>query len=599
MVFGDVGQEHLQFNEKTLWTGGPGNDPSYTGGIWTSPRPGALAEARRLVLQQGSQDPRVITDLLAQPREGYGSYQPFGDLYLDGRTPAEVSGYRRELDLAGGVARVRYAVGSTAFTREAFASYPDHAVVLRISADRAGSISFATRLTTPHERTALSVAGGRLRLAGHLSNGMALECQVQVRNEGGQRVDGADRVTVSGADAVTILLTAGTSYVHRYPDYTGADPHRAVTDTLDAAAHRSYRQLLARHQADYRGLFDRVRLDIGQGAPQVPTDRLLAGYTGGATPDDRALEALFFDYGRYLLISSSRAGSLPANLQGVWNKDREFLRHTGYPIMAEAARFWLDNLVTDPRDGALVAAPSYSPEHGPYTAGAALSQQIVRDLFTNVVAAGTVLGTDLAFRTTVRRALSRLDPGLRIGRWGQLQEWKDDLDDPLDTHRHVSQLFGLYPGDQISPTGTPAYAQAARVSLVAREANPDGPATPAGAAPGRPACGPGCCAATRRSRASGTSTCSTRCPTCGTPTRRSRSMATSAPPPGSPRCCCRATPAPSRCCPRCRGPGRRAASTGCGRAARSRSAPPGGPATRRGSGSAATTAGWYGCAARC
>jgi alpha-L-fucosidase 2 len=575
MIFGGIGQEHVQFNEKTLWTGGPGNDPSYTGGIWTAPRPGALAEARRLVLQQGPQDPQVITDLLAQPREGYGSYQTFGDLYLDGETPAEVSGYRRELDLRHGVARVRYTVGSTTFTREAFASYPDHTIVLRISADRRGSVSFATRLATPHPQTAVSVAGGRLTLAGHLSNGMALESQVLVRNDGGSRVDGTDRVTVTGADSVTLLLAAGTSYVHRYPDYTGADPHRRVTATLDAAARRSFRQLLARQQTDYRGLFDRVRLDLGQRTPQLPTDRLLAAYTGGSTSDDRALEALFFAYGRYLLISSSRAGSLPANLQGVWNKDTSaawsadyhvninlqmnywpaevtnltettsplfdyidglrprgraaaramfdsagwvvqnettpfdytgvhdwptafwlpeaaawltqhmwehyqftrdtgFLRRTGYPVMREAAEFWLANLVRDPRDGTLVAAPSYSPEHGPYTAGAAMSQQIVWDLFTNVLTASRTIGADPAFRARVQRALAQLDPGLRVGRWGQLQEWKEDLDDPQDTHRHVSHLFSLYPGDQIGPSTTPALAQAAQVSLQARESDPAG-----------------------------------------------------------------------------------------------------------------------------
>ena len=575
MIFGGIGQERVQFNEKTLWSGGPGEDPDYTGGIWKAPRPGALAEARRLVLQQGPQDPQVITDLLAQPRQGYGSYQPFGDLFLDGEEPAEVTGYRRELDLAAGVSRVRYTIGSTTFTREAFASYPDHAIVLRISADRPRSVSFAVRLTTPHPDAAVTVARGRLTLAGHLTNGMALEAQAQVLTDGGHRADGGDRVTVRGADSVTIVLTAGTSYVQRFPDYSGSDPHARVAATLHAALSRPFRRLLDRHQADYRRLFDRVRLDIGQRAPAVTTDRLLAAYSGGSSTDDRALEALFFAYGRYLLISSSRAGSLPANLQGVWNKDtsaawsgdyhvninlqmnywpaeitnlgetaaplfdfidamrppgreaarvmfgsvgwvvenettpfgytgvhdwptafwlpeaaawltqhlwehyqftrdREFLRRTAYPIMAETAEFWLANLVVDPRDGKLVAVPSYSPEHGPYTAGAAMSQQIVWNLFTNVVDASELLDTDRALRNRVKHALAQLDPGLRIGRWGQLQEWKEDLDDPLDTHRHVSHLFALYPGNQIGPSTTPQIAQAALASLQARESDPNG-----------------------------------------------------------------------------------------------------------------------------
>jgi alpha-L-fucosidase 2 len=575
MIFGGVGRERVQFNEKTLWSGGPGEDPDYTGGIWKAPRPGALATARRLVLEQGPQDPQVITGLLAQPREGYGSYQPFGDVFLDGEEPAQVTGYRRELDLAAGVSRVRYTVGSTTFTREAFASFPDHVIVLRVTADRRRSVSFAVRLTTPHPDAEVSVARGRLRLAGHLANGMALEAQVQVLTDGGHRADAADRVTVTGADTVTIVLTAGTSYVQRFPDYSGEDPHARVTSTLDAALRAPFRLLLERHQADYRRLFDRVQLNIGQRTPAIPTDQLRAAYTGGSSADDRALEALFFAYGRYLLISSSRAGSLPANLQGVWNKDtsaawsadyhvninlqmnywpaevtnlsettaplfdfidrmrpagreaarvmfgspgwvvenettpfgytgvhdwptafwfpeaaawltqhlwehyqftqdREFLRRTAYPIMAETAEFWLANLVADPRDGKLVAVPSYSPEHGPYTAGASMSQQIVWNLFTHVVEAGEVLGSDRVFQRRVSRALAQLDPGLRVGHWGQLQEWKEDLDDPLDTHRHVSHLFALHPGNQIGPDTAPAMAQAALVSLQARESDPNG-----------------------------------------------------------------------------------------------------------------------------
>ncbi|MBC6463684.1 glycoside hydrolase N-terminal domain-containing protein [Actinomadura sp. HBU206391] len=445
MIFGGIGQERVQFNEKSLWTGGPGEDPAHTGGVWESPRPTALAEARRL----------------------------------------------------------------------------------------------------------------------------------QVLAEGGTRTDAADHVTVTAADAVTLLLTAGTDHVHRLSDYKGDHPHARVTARLDAAAAKPYGRLLARHEADYRELFGRVRLDLGQRPPTVPTDQLLKAYTGGSSPSERALEALMFAYGRYLLISSSRAGSLPANLQGVWNKDtsaawsgdyhpninpqmnywpaevtnltettgplfefidglrprgrqsakvifdadgwvvnnetnafdftgvhdwptafwfpeaaawltrhlwehyeftgdRAFLRSRAYPIMREAAEFWLDFLVADPRDGTLVAVPSYSPEHGKFTAATSMSQQIVWDLFTNVLAAGKVHGGDTAFRAGLGRALSKLDPGLRVGSWGQLQEWKEDLDDPADTHRHVSHLYALHPGSQISPVTTPAYAQAAKVSLTAREGDGSG-----------------------------------------------------------------------------------------------------------------------------
>ncbi|WP_201788844.1 glycosyl hydrolase family 95 catalytic domain-containing protein [Amycolatopsis orientalis] len=571
-VHGGVAREHLQFNEKSLWSGGPGADPAYTGGNWESPRPGALAEARKAILEKGPQQPEAMAALLGQPKRAYGSYQSFGDVYLDGAEPAEVKDYRRELDISRALSRVGFVADGVRYTRESFASYPDGVIVVRVSADRPGAVSFTTRLTSPHPRSAVSVSDGRLTLAGELAdNGMALEAQLLVRNQGGSRVDSADGIAVSGADSVTLVLAAGTDYVHRYPDYVGRFPHQRVGATIDAAARRSFDDLLARHERDYRTLYDRVRLDIGQQTPSMPTDRLLAAYTGGPGAADRALEALFFNYGRYLLVSSSRPGSLPANLQGVWNQsssapwsadyhvninlqmnywpaevtnlgettpplfdfidrlrprgretartmfdaggfvlhnetnpfdytgvhdwptafwfpesaawlsrhlwehyeftqDRGFLREKAYPILREAARFWLDSLQADPRDGKLVAVPSYSPEHGPYTAGAAMSQQVVWDLFTNVLDAGEVLGGDQAFRSRVAGARAKLDPGLRVGSWGQLQEWKEDLDDPADTHRHVSHLYGLHPGRQISPLGTPEFAAAAEKSLAAREA---------------------------------------------------------------------------------------------------------------------------------
>jgi alpha-L-fucosidase 2 len=372
---------------------------------------------------------------------------------------------------------------------------------------------------------------------------------------------------VTGADSAWFALAAGTDYADTHPDYRGPDPHAAVARAVQQAGDR-YEALLVRHTRDHRALFRRVALDLGrQLSADVPTDALLAAYTGGTSPADRALEALYFQYGRYLLIASSRPGSLPANLQGVWNNsttppwsadyhtniniqmnywpaeaanlaettapyDRfvealrapgrrtakemfgsrgwvvhnetnpygftgvhdwatafwfpeaaawltqqmyehyrfggstDYLRTTAYPVMKEATEFWLDNLRTDPRDGTLVVTPSYSPEHGDFTAGAAMSQQIVHDLFTNTLEAARILGDTPDFRRRVEDALNRLDPGLRIGSWGQLQEWKADLDDPSDTHRHVSHLFALHPGRQIEPGSE--WAEAAKVSLTAR-----------------------------------------------------------------------------------------------------------------------------------
>jgi alpha-L-fucosidase 2 len=311
-----------------------------------------------------------------------------------------------------------------------------------------------------------------------------------------------------------------------------------------------------------------VTLALDPGASKLPTDRLRAQYGSGNAKADRQLEQLYFQYGRYLLIGSSREGSLPANLQGVWNhhatppwnsdyhvninlqmnywpaevanlpettpplfgfvehlvapgklaaqryfgadgwtmflntniwgyvgpidwptafwqpeasawlaqhfyehylfsRDTGFLKSRAWPVMKGAAEFWLDALVTDPRDGKLVVSPSYSPEHGPFTAGTSMSQQIVADLLTNSAEAARLVG-DKAFATRIDGALAKLDRGLRIGSWGQLQEWKADLDDAKNDHRHVSHLFALHPGRAIDPLKNPELAAAARRTLDAR-----------------------------------------------------------------------------------------------------------------------------------
>jgi len=573
MVFGGVAVETVQFNEKTLWTGGPGSSQGYNFGNWTTPRPTAIADVQRDLDERLRISPDEVASRLGQPKSGFGSYQTFGDLTLRlPEDPGPVAGYRRSLDIADAVARVSYVDDGVRYSREYFASEPDGVLVVRVSADRRGKVAFTAGVTAPANRSSRATAvRGRITFAGALTdNGLRYESQVQVRTEGGRRVDNADgTVTVSGADAAVLVLGAGTDYAATYPTYRGRDPHAAVTATVDRAAAKSYRRLLDAHRADYSALFDRVRLDIGQRMPDVPTDDLLAAYTGGATPADRALEALFFQYGRYLLVASSRAGSLPANLQGVWNdstsppwdadyhvninlqmnywpaettnlsettaplfdyadamvppgrvtareiygndgwvvnnetnpygftglhnypasfwfpeagawlalhyyehyrftKDERFLRTRAYPLMKELARFWLDELVVDPRDGTLVVSPSFSPENGDFTAGASMSQQIVWSLFTNLLDAGRVLGGDRAFLAEVGSARERLDPGTRIGSWGQLQEWKGDWDSPTDQHRHVSHLFALHPGDQIAPLTDPELAEAAKVSLTAR-----------------------------------------------------------------------------------------------------------------------------------
>jgi alpha-L-fucosidase 2 len=575
MIFGGVASERIQFNEKTLWSGGPGS-AGYNFGNWASPRPDAIERVQRAINERTRLAPEEVAAALGQARAGYGSYQTFGDLTLTlPAVPTTIEQYRRQLDIAHAMARVEYVADGVRYVREYFASHPDRMVVVRLTADRPGSIAFTAAVTTPGGRTKTVTAGrGRITLAGTLTdNGLRFEAQIQVLAEGGTRMEGADgSVTVAGADRAVLILAAGTDYADRYPTYRGTDPHPRVSAAVDRAAGRPYGTLVAAHLHDHRELFGRVRLDIGQRMPDLPTDDLLRQYQSGHSTADRALEALFFQYGRYLLIASSRPGepgaTLPANLQGVWSQyewapwsadyhvninlqmnywpaeianlsettdplfdfvdalrapgavtaremfgnrgwvvhnetnpfgftgvhdwptafwfpeaaawvaqhyfehyrftlDRRFLRERAYPVMREVAQFWLDELVVDPRDGTLVVSPSYSPEHGDFSAGASMSQQIVWDLFTNVVEAAGVLG-DERFGAEVAASLRRLDPGTRVGSWGQLQEWKVDWDDPTDTHRHVSHLFGLYPGRQISLAKTPEVARAAEVSLRAR-----------------------------------------------------------------------------------------------------------------------------------
>lgn len=532
MVFGGPEVERLQFNEQTLWLG----------------------------------------DEIEM-----GSYQPFGDLFVEWAHSVP-TGYRRELDLSDATHRVTYRDNGTAYRRESFASYPDQVLVMRFTADKPGAHSGVIRLTDAHQAK-ISADGNRLMSVGKLSNGLDYEAQVWVLQEGGQLAQEGDTLRVVRSNHVTVLLAAGTSFANDpQRNWRGEHPHQRVTRRLEAAAKRTCEQLHAAHTADYRNLFDRVSLDLGAGDSGKPTnERLAARKRGDADP---ALEALLFQYGRYLLIGSSRPGGLPANLQGIWNadlkpawysgytcninlqmnywpaeptglsechqpmfqwirnmavvykrtkdervkapkgrgwssysttnpmggssrwgihrpnsawlvqhmwlhyeftRDKEFLRTVAYPAIKEVVEFWEDRLIVGP-DGKLITPDGWSPEHGPVKRGdrivlqegdrtphpgVSYDQQIVWDLFSNYVDAAAALGVDPEYRAKVASMRDRL-LGPRVGRWGQIQEWMEDLDDPKDHHRHNSHLFALHPGRQISPRTTPDWAAAARVSLNAR-----------------------------------------------------------------------------------------------------------------------------------
>lgn len=570
MVFGGVESERLQIAEKSLWTGGPGSEGGYDYGL---PAQSVADEVRAVGRQlfDTPLEPEPLARRLGRRMHNYGDYQSFGDLIIELEPPdggSGISDYRRELDLDSAMARVRYKQGNAAYRREYFVSHPDQLLVGRWYAT--GMQKLRVRYAVPDNRSAdVLVEGNRIQVSGALkANGLEYAVNLAVIPDCGSVSADGDALRVESECVVTFLLSARTNYRMVYPDYRAAmDPVTAARKDVQAAK-ANYGALVSSHKSDHQALFRRVALDLDPKPSKLPTDRLRAQYGGGDARADRQLEQLYFQYGRYLLIASSRAGSLPANLQGVWNHyakppwnsdyhvninlqmnywpaemanlgettpplwdfvehlmtpgrlaaqryfgakgwtmflntniwgyvgpidwptafwqpeasawlaqhfyehyrfhlDPAFLKSRAWPVMKGAAEFWLDALVEDPLDGKLRVSPSYSPEHGPFTAGAAMSQQIVADLFTNTVEAARVVG-DQAFGAKVEAALARLDRGLRVGSWGQLQEWKADLDDPKSDHRHVSHLFALHPGRAIHPDRQPELAAAARKTLDAR-----------------------------------------------------------------------------------------------------------------------------------
>jgi alpha-L-fucosidase 2 len=570
MVFGGTSSERLQVAEKSLWTGGPGTEGGYDYGLPTASQVDLMRATGRQLLEGKTLDPEAVAKQLGRKMHNYGDYQSFGDLLIELETPepGEVTGYRRELDLDTGVARVKFVQGNVGYRREYFASHPDQLLVGRWYAT--GIQKLRVRYNVPENRSAqFVVERNRILVSGALkSNGLKYAVNLTVIPECGSVVADGNSLRIESECAVTFLLAARTNYQMAYPNYrTSTDPVAAAAKDVQASKGQ-FGAIFASHKSDTQELFRRVTLALDPGASKLPTDRLRAQYGSGNSKADRQLEQLYFQYGRYLLIGSSREGSLPANLQGVWNhhatppwnsdyhvninlqmnywpaevanlaettpplfgfvehlvtpgklaaqryfgaagwtlflntniwgyvgpidwptafwqpeasawlaqhfyehylfnRDTAFLRSRAWPVMKGAAEFWLDALVTDPRDGKLVVSPSYSPEHGPFTAGASMSQQIVADLLTNSAEAARLVG-DKAFATRIDGALAKLDRGLRIGSWGQLQEWKADLDDAKNDHRHVSHLFALHPGRAIDPVKNPELAAAARKTLEAR-----------------------------------------------------------------------------------------------------------------------------------
>jgi len=584
MVFGGVAEEHLQINEDTLWGGGPHD--------YTNPDAYShLSELRQLIFAgKGKQADELSARMMGRPSL-LMPYQPFCDLHLRflGDGPAEE--YARELDLRRAVSTVRYRRGDVVYLREAFVSRPDQVLVEHLTASRPASLRFVLQLDTrqPAGKTEAYEAGS-LKLDGQVEPrqnpayawtgswsepGLRYSARLKLRVVGGRIVRGDHTLTVENADEATLILSGATSF-RNFRDITG-DAARQADAFVAAAAGKSFAQLLAAHLADYQPIFQRVSLRLGDGVqPATATDARIKSF---AQDGDPQLAALYYQFGRYLLIASSRPGGQPANLQGLWNQDlvpawsskwttninlqmnywpaetgdlweeeqplwdlirdlratggetarihyhargwvlhhntdlwrattpvdgswglwptgaawlanqmwdhyefsgdRAFLRQQAYPAMKEAAEFLLDTLVEAPPGtpfaGKLVTNPSFSPEnqyslHGDVahlSYATTMDLEIVNDLFTRTAAAAALLGLDAPLRAQMEAAQRRLPP-LQVGARGQLQEWIADYQETEPEHRHVSHLYGLFPGATVSTAKTPQLAAAAQRSLELR-----------------------------------------------------------------------------------------------------------------------------------
>lgn len=573
MVYGGTSREELQLNEETLWGGGP----------YRNDNPKALeslAEVRNLIFSGKTMDAQNLIDQTFYTGRNGMPYQTIGSLIIEAPGHEKAKNYYRDLDLERAVATTRYQVDGVNFQREVFASFPDRVIIVRFTADKPGELNFKVSYDSPLQST-VRKQGKKLVLRGKggdhegVKGVIEVESQSQVIAEGG-KVSLTDKyISVEHATAATLYIAAATNFVNYY-NVKGNESKKASA-LLAGAMKKEYSEALKAHTDYYQSQFNRVSLSLGgenTKTARQETVKRIAGFSQGNNP---ALAALMFQYGRYLLISSSQPGGQPANLQGIWNHqlnapwdgkytinintemnywpaevtnlsetheplfdlvqdlsvtgretartmygcngwvahhntdiwrvtgpvdkafygtwpvggawltthlwqhylytgDKDFLRKS-YPAMKGAADFFLGYMIPHPKYGWKVTAPSMSPEHGPkgedtkkastIVSGCTMDNQIIFDVLSNTLAASEILELPVAYRDSLRTLLSEMAP-MQIGRYNQLQEWLEDLDDPKDGHRHVSHAYGLFPSNQISPFTHPQLFQAVKNTLLQR-----------------------------------------------------------------------------------------------------------------------------------
>jgi alpha-L-fucosidase 2 len=573
MVFGGIDHERVVLNESTMWSGSHQD----------ADRPEAykvLPKIRELLLRGENEEANRLTQesfVCQGPGSAgaaYGKFQIFGNLVIDS-PHREVTGYRRSLDLTRATTTVSYHAGTSEYAREAFVSAPQNVVLYRYRCSQPGSITFDARLARP-ERASVHADGPDYVIEGSLDSGnparagIRFEGRLRVVAVGGHVRTDSRGIHVENADEATLIFSAGTSMF---------DPKFAqnAKTRVRAAAQKSFVALEREHVKDYQRFFRRVELKLPEGpdAHRPTAERLIGSNRGG---DDPSLAALYFNFGRYLLISGSRPDSpLPTNLQGIWAEEidtpwngdfhldvnvqmnywpaettnlsdcvkplvklvqglttngnktaKAYYRANGwlahpitnpwrftspgegatwgsdctcgawlcehlwnhyaytldkkylasvYPTMKGAAEFFAETLVEEPKHHWLVTAPSNSPENAyidpksgkalAVCMGPTMDTEIIRELFSNVIESAKILGVDSEFRAIIESKRARLAP-FQIGKHAQLMEWLEDYEEAEPHHRHTSHLYALYPGNQITPEGTPELARAAKISLERR-----------------------------------------------------------------------------------------------------------------------------------
>jgi alpha-L-fucosidase 2 len=570
MVFGNPATEQIQLNEETIWAGQPNNNANPLGLEY-------IPKVRELVFAgKYTEAENLATDkVMSQTNHGM-PYQTFGDLRISFPGHARYTDYYRELNLDSARTTVRYKVDGVTFTREAFTSFTDQVIIVRLTASKKKKITFNAVLTSPQQDVFIASEDNEVTLSGVTPTHERLKGKIKfngiltAKTKGGTLISKDGVLSVENADEAILYVSIATNF-NNYKDISGDEKARAK-DYLNKALKADYHQAKRAHTAFFSKFMERSSLDLGPNLSTETTDMRIQNF---AKTNDAHLVATYYKFGRYLLICASQPGGQAANLQGIWNDkmfpswdskyttninlemnywpaevtnltelneplfrltkevsesghetakimygadgwvlhhntdiwritgpvdrapsgmwptgaawlsshlwehylytgDQEFLKSV-YPIMKGAALFFSQTMVREPVHNWLVVCPSNSPENvhagsnGKSTTagGVTMDNQLVSNLWNIVIEAAKVLNTDSNFAAELKSKLALMPP-MQVGRWGQLQEWMFDWDDPNDIHRHVSHLWGLFPGSQISPYRNPELFDAARTSLIHR-----------------------------------------------------------------------------------------------------------------------------------